>query len=312
MYLSKKIQAKMIMCIFVVCVFISGSAGAEESVEFVAEHLLEVPMDTRSLAFPVTPLNTRTSEGRLQVGYANVSAGKLNNEIGMLGVQFYLPMNDHWGLLAGGFYDRFSFSGQKGKAVGEVLVVNALNVPDKFDIAITDVSGSGKYTGASLALTYASGGTWRWHVGYARAEMDIGKFKINFDTTNLPNNFSGSFDYASLYKLNTLFLGLEMTPRKLSENFTYTPHLIIARNSPRVGFQGRFTGPNFDYSGNTETNGKGTHIPDNYMGVGVNIEHVPSGLRIDLGATLYNYTMEPAGHKGIRTPILLTCSLPIF
>jgi len=312
MRMSTKTYLFLIMMTSTTNTFLCQRLAAEESVEYVAEHLLEVPMDTRALAYPVMPSNIHRSESRLQLGYGSVGASKLNNEFQMLAFHFYSPINEHWGVLAGGFYDSFKFSGKKGKAVGEVLVVSAPQIPDKFDITINDVSGGGKYAGTSLAVTYHPGGSWRWQLGYAYADMDIKKFKTDFDTTSLIENFSGSFDYAGQYHINTIFYGVEMTPRKLSKNVNFSPHLIVARNSPRVGFKGRVIGPNFDISGNTETNGRGTHIPDNYMGVGINVEHIPSGFRIDLGATLYTFSLEPAAHKGIRTPLFLTCSLPIF
>jgi hypothetical protein len=296
-------------CIFV---FVSLSTKAEESIEYHAEHLLEVPMGTRILAFPTTPLNTSASETRLQAGYTRVAAGKLSNSVSMFGAQHYLPLNNSWGLLISGFYDRSTFSGENGKAIGGVLFVDAPEVPNKFDIDITNVSGSSKYTGASLALTYAPGGLWRWQLGYAQADLNVEKFAIRFNTQNLANNFSGSVDYAHRYKVNTLFGGLEMAARDISENITYSPHFIIVKNFPHVGFSGRVTGPDFDYSGDTTMTGRGKHIPDGYFGIGVNVEHKTSGLRVDLGATLFTFALEPIAHKGTRSPIFLNLSLPIF
>ena len=300
------------IALFIVGGFLPYEVHAEETIEYVAEHLLEVPMDARALAFPKIPSNESETEARIQVGYGHFNAGKLSNSTPMLGAQYFYPFNEDWGLLGGAFYDGYQFSGKKGKAVGGVLVVNAPNVPPKFDVDITNIDGSGRYTGASLAVTYTPGETWRWQLGYARSVLHINKFKINFNTTSLNNNFSGSFDYANRYDVNTLFLAIEMAPRGLLSNFTYSPHLIAVMNGPRAGFQGRFTGPDFDYSGNTNTNGKGTHIPDSYLGVGVNIEHKPSGFRVDLGATIYTYAFEPYGHKGISTQLFVTMSFPIF
>jgi len=285
--------------------------AAEETIEYVAEHLLEVPMDTRALAFPVIPFDTTKTETRVQLGYGHFNAGKLNNSVPMIGVQCFFPFNEDWGILGAAFYDAYQFSGEKGKALGGVLVVAAPNVPKTFNVDITSIGGSGQYNGASMAITYTPGDFWRWQLGYARSILNINTFKISFNTTSLTNNFFGSFDYANRYEVNTLFFGAELAPLELMDNFTYSPHFIALINSPRVGFYGRFTGPNFDYSGNTDTNEQGTHIPDSYVGVGLNIEHKSTGLRLDVGATLYTYTFEPYGHKGISSPIFVTISLPI-
>jgi len=280
-------QHLVAICIYAtIHILYSLNTQAGESIEYVAEHLLEVPMDTRALSLPLVPANVDHSHAAVEVGYGSFDAGKLNNSVPMLGAQYFVPLTSRWGILGGAFYDGYHFSGQSGKAVGGVLVVNAPNMPDKFLLDINHVGGSGKYTGASVAITYTPPGLWRWQLGYMRADMDIKKLEVNFTTTDLTNNFSGSFDYASHYSINTLLLGFDMTPLALGENFTYSPHMIIIKNSPRVGFQGRFSGPGFDYSGNTASNGHGAHIPDNYMGVGVNFAQQSSGIQIDLGATL--------------------------
>lgn len=309
---SLKIHRGSEILFILVCVCFVGNVRAEESIEYVAEHLLEVPMDSRALAFPLTPTNTQNNEARFQLGYGNYTAGKLNNTVPMLGGQYFFSLNESWGLLAGAFYDRYQFSGKRGEAIGEVLVVNAPEAPNKFNVDIMDISGSGKYSGGSLALTLKSDNAWRWQFGYEKSNIDIKKFKVDFNTTNLTDNFFGSFDYASHYSINTLYVGVEVSPYILTENISCSPHLIIVRNSPRVGFQGRFTGPTFDYSGNTATNGRGKHIPDNYMGAGLSFEQISSGVRVDLGATIYTYALEPAGHKGISTPIFVTLTAPVF
>lgn len=285
---------------------------AEESVEFVAEHLLEVPMDARALAFPITPADIQSAETRLQLGYGSNDAGKLHNTVPMFGAQYFLPLNKTWGLIAGAFYDRYQFSGKTGNAIGQVLVANVPQLPGKFNLAITDVSGSGNYGGASFALTYTPESLWRWQFGVAQSNLNIKKFKVDFYTIDLNNNFRGSFDYASHYHINSFFVRAAITPRHLIDNFTYSPHVIIVHNAPRIGFQGRVIGPDFDYSGNTETNNNGKHIPDDYLGIGVNFEHQASGIRMDLGALLYTYALEPSAHEGIKAPIFVTISAPIF
>jgi len=296
----------------VLFLFLAGNGYSEESIEYVAEHLLEVPMDTRAQSYPSIPVDDTIGEARFQLGYGTFDAGKLNNEVLMFAGQYFFPLDDTWGLIAGGFYDRYTFSGRNGSAVGGVLVVDAPNVPGAFDVDITNVSGTGKYAGASLALTLDNGGLWRWQFGFALADLDVDKFEVDFNTKNLDNNFSGSFDYAGRYTVRTLFLGLEMAPHVFFEGFVYSPHFIIVSNMPRVGFKGRFTGPDFDYSGSTASAGNGKHIPDNYLGMGVNFEHRTSGLRLDLGATFFAYAVEPRGHKGVSNPLFLTLSLPVF
>lgn len=289
---------------------ITSQVFAEETIEFYAEHLLEVPMDARYLSMPLTPSTQHDKQGQLQLGYAKFDAGKMQNSIPMVGISYFAPINNHWGLMFSGFYDRYQFSGSRGNAKGGVLTVNAAEVPDEFSIDLHRVDGTGTHQGEAITMAYTPDEGLHWQLGIAKTQLDIHHFTVEFTTQDLPENFEGSFEYAGKYNITSVFLSVEMQPRVLTDQFTYRPHLVIVRNSPRVGFKGRFTSDTFDYQGDTNSAGHGNHIPDSYLGIGVMFTHKASGIGVDLGATLYNYLVEPNAHSGIETPLLLNISVP--
>lgn len=290
---------------------LASAAMAEESVEFVAEHLLEVPMDARALAAPLTPSDTHATEWRLQMGYGHYAGGRLVATVPMLSTSYFYPLADDWGLLANGFYDRYGFSGSRGNAHANILSVDTHNQPQQFNLNINNISGSGRYAGGSLAITFNPADRWRWQLGYARASLNIREFSVDFSSTDLGNNFSGRFDYAHNYPINALFVIAEMRERHISDELSIRPHLILQKNFPRVGFYSRYTGPGFDYRGDTDSNHKGTHIPDDYFGLGATLVHSASGISLDFGASLFNYAFEPTAHRGIKTPLTLSLSMPL-
>lgn len=287
------------------------AAVADESVEFIAEHLLEVPMDARALALPLTPSNTSSTELRAQLGYGHYTGGPLAAAVPMLGISYFYPLNDNWGLLANGFYDSYHFSGSRGSAKADILSLDTHNQPNQFLLKINRVSGSGRYTGGGLALTFNPENRWRWQLGYARAELNIREFAVDFSSADLANNLDGRFDYAHQYKINSLFTIMELPEWHTADAVSVRPHMILVKNFPRVGFYSSYSGPGFSYTGDTNSNGKGKHIPDDYVGVGLTLVHNRSGLSIDLGASLFSYALEPSAHRGIKAPLLLSLSMPL-
>lgn len=287
----------------------SFGVRAGETIEYVAEHLLEAPINAQSLSYPLVPLNDRAAEPRLQLGYSSFRGEKLKVGVPMLGVSYFAPVSARWGLLASAFYDKYRISGDKGATTGGVRLIDMTELPKRFDAVVTDVRGSGRYAGASVSLALLSDSTWTWQFGMATAVLDVERFDVDFDTVSLATNLSATFDYRSRYRINTVFARAELKSRNLIGDIEYRPHLMIAVRFPRVAFDERVYGAGFDHR--SDVRFSGTHIPDEFIGLGVSLESRRSGISVDLGATLYMYAFEPVFHKGISTPLFVTLSVPL-
>jgi hypothetical protein len=98
-------------------------ASAAEDIEFVAEHLAEVPMDNR---FATLPLWSATKEAKPgwafvgQVGYADTTVGNLKASGPLLSAAISRPLNPRWNLGMFAFYDRLSLTGNHDKRLSPV------------------------------------------------------------------------------------------------------------------------------------------------------------------------------------------------
>jgi hypothetical protein len=95
------------------------------------------------------------------------------------------------------------------------------------------------------------------------------------------------------------------------KNFAFSVRYISMLPKPRIGYKGRVETDDFTLSGDSEKVGFGIHIPDGYHGFGFSVESQTSGMRCDLGATLYFWQKEQSLHKGVTRPILGSCNWPI-
>ncbi|MEZ5649817.1 MAG: hypothetical protein R3E87_04630 [Burkholderiaceae bacterium] len=283
---------------------------AGQSVDFVAEHLLEVPMDMRYGVFAHAPQDLLEPQWRVQFGLGRVSGANLRNTVPMLGLSRYIPASPRGGWLFAGFFDRYRFSGDAGPASMAPSFGNAPSLPGAFDVQIRAVDGSADHVGLSLARVHRldSGGTLQF--GLAVERLDVARFRAAFRTTGLAQDFDGAVDYAGVYDIFTPFVSAESSPRSLSQDWQGHWLVRLAWPLPRVGFKGRLTGPGFDVSGDTTDVGGGKHIPDPFVGLGYTLEHRPSGLQIDIGATLYGLVLEPRVHREIGRALMLSFSLP--
>src|SRR5690349_21522703 len=91
-----------------VSLFACGLCAAEEDIEFVQEHLAEVPMDNRYATLPVwTFTDEATSSPSLNVqgAWSRTTTGGLSNEGPLLSASISKPLSGTWRWGAVAFYD---------------------------------------------------------------------------------------------------------------------------------------------------------------------------------------------------------------
>jgi hypothetical protein len=295
-----------ISLLLLLVVFFSPALQCAESLDFVAEHILEVPMDLRYLSFPKTPVDSDRSRIEIQAGYGEVSGGRLTSGFPMLSVNYFTPRPGSTGLLFSFFYDRFQYSGSRGLAELHPSFGTPDDLPHTFQVDVSKVSGSGFHAGLSGAYVRQLSSGSKLQFGFAYEQLNIGRFRVRFRSVGLSNNFDGSVDYASRYNIYTPFIIYERGWNTLIKGWQGQLSTVIALPLPRVGFRGRFQGPGFDFDSDTDAQGKGRVIPDAYLGVGYAIEHRASRVRVDFGATLFSYLTEPLIHRGANVPIFIS------
>jgi len=283
-----------------------GTVIAEEPLDFVAEHLLEVPMDMRYQSLPKVPIDRDSSSTWLQIGGGEVSGGKIANQFSMLAVNFYQVSDSTSGWLFSLFYDNYQFSGQTGITAFSPSFGAPAGLPSKFQVDVNNTSGNGFHIGGSAAYSIDLSSWGKLQLGIILEQLKTNRFVVNFNTVGLTDNFNGLVDYASTYNIHTQYLIYQFNEQRWSNDWQGAGSLIIAKPSPRSGFKGRFQGPDFVFDSDTNAVGLGKHIPDNFIGFSYFLEHRPSGISINIGGTLFSYFLEPKIHQSIDRPIYLT------
>ncbi len=308
---AKKILSSRLFAIAPLAVF-TTSAFAAESIDYVAEHLLEVPMDARYQAFPQSPEDLSQAETRLQLGYAECGGSRMQNAVPMFSLQYYYPLKGRWSLLLGTFWDKYQISGNRGSAFAEPIYGDVPQLPKSFNVNMTAVTGDGSHYGVSFAVNYHYRDNLNLQLGLALERLDVDRFRVEFDTVDLENNFSGTLDYQAAYNIVTPYTALEWQPGFIiRHNIASRFRVLFALPLPRVGFIGRVSGPDFDVEGDAKAAGYGAHIPDPYLAIGYTLEHKSSGWRVDIAAPLYTRLYEPVAHREIDNPLTVSFSLPL-
>jgi hypothetical protein len=301
----------VIKYVCLIILFISLQAKAE-SVDYVAEHILEAPMNARYQAFPDRPTDGELSETRMQMGYLRLKGSLLKSSTLMLGLSKYSPWENKRGFMLAGFFDYSLYGGDAGVSEAEAYYIQGASLTRPVQMQVQDVSGSGYHTGLSAAFVERFTEHWTLQWGIAGEFLHVEKFKVSFFTLNQPSAFSGQINYAGDYLMATPFVSQEWKFSSEKYKKDLGLRLVVAWPLPRVGFQGEFTGGGVNESGSTKDTAHGTHIPDPYAGLGLSLADRASGWRIDLGASLFMFMTEgKIFHKGLNAPLFLSLSVPL-
>ena len=285
-----------------------------DDIEWLAEHLPEAAMDLRYLSLPLAagPLVDGAFHWTLQLGGTRTGAAFVDMNGVLASVSGTWSFAQGWGLSGLVFDDAMRFSGSSGRDELHPLFNRAipLDLPEFADFS--HPRGDLTHLGAGLALVRqtapdAASRFWTLQGGALWEDLELDGFQLDYTVaTGASAGASGLLDHSATYRYVTPFAAVEWT-RPLGARFSLTPRAIAAFPSKK-GFEGRLTGPGFDLRGDTATAGRGKHMGDPYVGFGLELEHRPTGLAIDLGATLFNAAAETVIHHGIDQPILLTVS----
>jgi hypothetical protein len=288
----------------------SMQADAAESVDYIAEHMIEAQMDARYLALPDIPLAPEDRRLRADFAYFGASGGPLQSSAALIGVQQFRPIKTDWALGLGAFVDLIRFTGRTGEAVVAPIFASEFPVTVPFTAELTDISGDAVHAGLSISLARHPSERWAWQAGVALEYYDIGTFDVAFRAFS-PESFDGALSYAASYDSITPFFSIRHRYLPHSARFVYASRAVVAWPQPRRGLSGRLSGPDFAVEGDSQSAGRGTHIPDGFAGVGFTVESVARGWSVDVGASLSLLLLEGELHKGIDPPLFVRLTLPI-
>jgi hypothetical protein len=301
------------MVLLAIVLFAAPESGiAEEELGFTAEHMIETQMDARYLALPEIELQTEDDRSlRFDIGYMTASGGLTTSSTILLGVQGFRPLPNHerWAVVLGGFLDLIRFDGTPGIVSIDPTFTSTLPVVAPLDAEVLDVTGDALHAGLSFAAARRISERWAWQAGVALEYYDIDPFKVKFRALG-PIGFDGEVGYAGNYNSITPYLTFRHLYPRRSERFVLSSRFLMAWPLPRRGFHGQISGPGFSIEGDSESAGRGRHIPDGFAGIGFGIESVKHRWRVDVGASLWLLLAENKGHEGVDPPLFLHFNMP--
>jgi hypothetical protein len=292
---------------FTLAVLICGAArvhAAVEDMEFVAEHMGEIPMDNRYATLPIWG----ESRFSVQAAYARTHSQTLAIDGPMFSLAAAWPLAHEWALSSFVFFDNLKLSSGVEHRPLDVHFVD--NVPLTLPVAaeFTGLSGSAQDAGIGFAIRRS--GTMRfmhayqWNAGVLWQRVTLHDFALDFRVLEGPDaGATGRVDYSATYSHFTPFVGIAW-PREHG-NWGLMPRVLAALPRPRRGVVGHIQGPGYDLSGDTGAHGS-KPFGDPALTIGFDVTYHPWNLSIDFGSAITQAVIEPLTHEGVAQNWLLS------
>jgi hypothetical protein len=294
---------------------ISAPTFAEESIEFVQEHLAEIVMDNRYASLPLwTGAGAETSahwQLATQAAYSNTHTGELTVDGPMfsLGASHYVG-ND-WTLTGIVFFDSLKFSSGVDHRPLEVQFTSGVPLALPAAGEFSGLDGNENSYGAGVAIRRRSRvwllGDCEWTAGLLWHHVALRNY--SFDFRLLDGQSAGAIgviDYSATYEHVAPLFGVAW-PR-IHGDWSLAPHLQAVVPLPRRGVVGHIEGPGYDLSGDTSKTGVGTPFGDPSITIGFDVTYHPWNLTVDVGSAISQAVLEPVIHKGIEGNWLISIS----
>lgn len=284
-----------------------------EDIDYIAEHLPEAAMNNRflSLPFPIMGIDKGRKEAVVQPGFSQVTVDFLKLTGSQLSGSVGYSFQRAWQGRLIGFYDRQKFSGGSGQDLLNPLFSESIPLDIPEYASFSNPRGDYIHWGMGAALDWEAylspkrDKSWIITMGALFDRLDLKNYQIDYQMlTGASAGQSGVLDHSARYDFVTPFLGIQFT-KILNESFSISPRFIGGVPLPKRGWIGRITGPGFDVSGDTKVAGNGSHMGDGFAGLGFAVNHLSSGLSVDIGMSLYQALFEGKIHKGIDKVVLV-------
>ena len=295
-----------------IAVAAASRVSAAEDIEFVQEHIAEVPMDNRLATLPVwdsSGQSERLWSFAFQAAFAETAVAHLKAAGPMLSAAALRAIGRRWSFGALVFFDTLDLTGQHDVRPLQTLFSPNTPFPRPVLASFDGLDGRMRDYGAGLHFAFDSDSGWlgprRWLGGVLWQRVELQDYRLNYRLLAGPSaGLTGQIDFDAHYSHLTPFIGLEL-PRTIG-SWSFSPHLLVAMPLPRRAVVGHITGPGFDLHGDSESAGAGKHFGDPSLTIGFDITYLPARLTLDFGTLITQRLAEPIIHQGIEENWLLS------
>jgi hypothetical protein len=288
-----------------VLAYCAQASAKKEDIEYVAEHLAEVPMDNRYATLPVwTATTAKPDDGwtfAAQGSFSQAGSGDLEVAGPMLSFAVSRALASRWTVTALGFADKLNLSGGDERDL-QTLFAPSTPIARPVAASFDGLDGRVNHYGAGFAFSTTSDRGWlgahRWVAGLLYESVDLRDYRWNFTILEGPDaGTRGQIDFDNDYRHFTPFAGLQIVRER--GDWLFSPHALFALPLPRRGVVGHIQTDEFDIHGDTAEAGTGKHFGDPSLTLGFDITYRPAHLSLDVGTALTQAFLEPVIHKGI-------------
>ncbi len=303
--------AAVIICVLAV----APAFGAKEDIEFVAEHLAEVPMDNRYATLPLwrDSHDTRapSTHVELQGAYSELGSGNLSVRGPMFSLGVRRGVSDRWSVGGFVFQDPLQLRSSREDRPLQTLFAPSTPFDRPVDARFSNLDGTLVDSGVGLfAMQQRRGkhlGEYAWVAGALWQRVKLRDFRLDYELTSGPSiGTAGQIDFDATYSHIVPFIGIEI-PRQWGL-WAATAHALYAMPLPRRGVAGHITGPGFDIYGDTQDVGAGKHFGDPSLTLGLSLTYLPAHLSFEAGALVTQALFEGVIHRGIDHDYLVSVS----
>ena len=297
------------------CVAATPSLRSQElpasDISWSAEHLVESVQDSRLLALPWPAHELTPGEWQRSATLAWQSAGAdLAEASGLLAsVGATWAASDRFGWGGFVFYDRVDLAGDGSRELLRPTFGQTVPLALPAFAEFGAVRGDVRHWGAGGQVVWQRQkprSRWRRTViaGAYFERLDVERFRFAYElVTGADAGARGEIGWSASYSFVTPFVGIGWS-HPLGRSWTIAPRFIAGQPLPRQAVADQLSGPGFEIEGE----GRSAAMGDGYLGVGLAFEHLPTGLGIDLGSSLWYAATEGLTHEGLTDTMFVELS----
>lgn len=288
---------------------LAPAAASDHDIHFLSEHVPESAMDAHYLSLPWPAGHLEPGEWResIDLSTASTRTDFIDIDGPMVAFAAASGVTETSGYELLGFYSDMKISGS-GRSVLDPWFLRGvpLDLPQPADF--TNTRGTFHHFGIGAAYVRerprgAAGHSAQIIVGALLERADISGYAFDYRlVAGADAGASGVLDHSSSATYVTPFIGWQQT-RSISARWAWSPRAMLVHPLPPGDLDARLTGPGFELA--TPGDGSALEFGDPFVSVGVALAHVPSGLEIDLGSTVFFPGAEHVSHAGVDSAFVV-------